>query len=216
MKCFNKLTDNEKLIAFNKLYQLETKDEQDIYLQSLTERQPVARKRSRNSGGYNKANSYFHFVPLNQQRVKVCLAAFLSLHAVTVKRVKRLKKLLETNTTPRDKRGKSVKSNCLPESEIKRIREHIESFPVKETHYSNRDYYYLDSRLNVKIMYELFMEKHPDSKVKYSYYIKYFNEHFALHFGRPQVDRCISCEALNFKYEAPHWVMLLKKQLKRS
>lgn len=203
MKCFSKFTDDEKLIMFNKLYQLETKDEQDIYLQGLIEKQPVARKRVRNVGGNNRAKSFYHFVSHNQQRVKVCLGAFLSLHAVTVKRVKRLKRLLESNTTPRDNRGKNVKSNCLPECEIKRIREHIESFPVKETHYSNRDYYYLNSTLNVKIMYELFMEKYPDSKIKYSYYIKYFNENFSLHFGRPQVDTCITCETLNLKIQSP-------------
>ncbi|CAH1106351.1 unnamed protein product [Psylliodes chrysocephalus] len=113
MKCFNKLSSDEKILILNKLCQLETKDEQDIYLQGFIERRSVARKRARNPGGNSKSNTYFHFVPLNHQRVKVCLAAFLNLHAARVKRVKRLKLLLESNTTPCDNRGKSVKSNCL-------------------------------------------------------------------------------------------------------
>ncbi|KAF5282444.1 hypothetical protein FQA39_LY17559 [Lamprigera yunnana] len=71
MKCFNKFADDEKLIIFNKLYQLESKYEHDLYLQGLIERTPVARKRVRSPGGNNKTTSLFHFATLNQQRVQV-------------------------------------------------------------------------------------------------------------------------------------------------
>nr|CAH7735549.1 unnamed protein product [Callosobruchus chinensis] len=49
---------------------------------------------------------------------------------------------------------------------------------------------YLDGRLNVKTMYEIFIKKWPDLDVKYEYYPKYFNENYSLRFGTPQVDVC--------------------------
>ncbi|KAK4884780.1 hypothetical protein RN001_001051 [Aquatica leii] len=83
------------------------------------------------------------------------------------------------------------------------IREHISCFPIKTFHYSNKDYKYLDARLNVKIMYSLFKEKYPNSPVKYSYYIKFFKQNFELHFGSPQVDVCNTCEDLSLKIKNP-------------
>lgn len=45
---------------------------------------------------------------------------------------------------------------------IAKIRNQIEPFPVKTTHYSSRTCHYLDSSLNVKLMYSLFLNKHPE------------------------------------------------------
>lgn len=46
-------------------------------------------------------------------------------------------------------------------------------------------------------MYDLLKKKFPASPIKYSYYIKFFHENFQLHFGRPQVDTCITCEDIS-------------------
>lgn len=81
------------------------------------------------------------------------------------------------------------------------IRQHIESFPIHESHYSGKTLEYLDARVNLKIMYNLFESKHPNSSVPYSYYVKYF--HFNLRFGRPQIDTCCKCEELNVKIKSP-------------
>ncbi|KAK4880397.1 hypothetical protein RN001_008543 [Aquatica leii] len=115
----------------------------------------------------------------------------------------RIKLLLCNNETPEDKRGKNVESNLMGEQYREEIREHISCFPIKTSHYSNKDYKYLDARLNVKIMYSLFKEKYTNSPVKYSYYIKFFKQNFELHFGRPQVDVCNTCEDLSLKIKNP-------------
>lgn len=47
------------------------------------------------------------------------------------------------------------------------------------------------------------MEKNPTSKVKYTYFIRFFNENFDLHFGRPQIDTCCQCEDLLLKIKSP-------------
>lgn len=58
--------------------------------------------------------------------------------------------------TPNDKRGKSKSNNAIQPSELKLIYDHISSFPVKQSHYSGKEFYYLSSDLTVKKMYECF------------------------------------------------------------
>ena len=43
------------------------------------------------------------------------------------------------------------------------------------------------------------MYNSKESTFKYSYYIKFFHEHFNLHFVRPQIDTCCQCENLTIK-----------------
>lgn len=203
MKCFVTLTEDERLNIFNKFYSFDTKNEQDIYLQGCIEVTNVVRHRKRNENGEERQNSFCHYVLKGITKVKVCQTAFLNLHGITNKRLKRLKNLLVNNIIPQDMRGKTLKSNAIPEIDNILIREHIGSFPVKESHYSGKAYHYLNSKLNVKKMYEMFKEKHPKSLIRYSYYIKIFHEHFNLHFGRPQIDTCCQCEDLSLKIKSP-------------
>ncbi|KAJ4443849.1 hypothetical protein ANN_05636, partial [Periplaneta americana] len=67
----------------------------------------------------------------------------------------------------------------------------------KETHY-------LDARLNIRTMYELYCSKHEGTKVKYDFYRQYFGDNFNYRFGRPQIDTCCMCEELNIKIRNPH------------
>lgn len=204
MKCFLKISEEHRNDIFKKLYVLNTKDEQDIYLQGLIEQRDVNRrsKQKNHQDTFRKNYSFFHFVIFNGKRTKVCLNAFLSLHGVSNKRIKRIKNLLVDNLTPKDKRGYNPKTHAISEEHNIKIREHIESFPKKETHYSGKMFEYLDARLNFKIMYKLFKTKHPNSSIRYSYYVKYFHEHYDFKFGRPQIDTCCKCEELDVKIKS--------------
>lgn len=53
-----------------------------------------------------------------------------------------------------------------------KIKMHIESFPYKFSLYSTREIHYLDSKLTVKSIFELFIKKCPefDKVVKYEFY----------------------------------------------
>jgi hypothetical protein len=141
-------------------------------------------------------------------RKKVCKKAFCSMHGISMKQVRRLCIFLKKNEQPIDHRGKSQGSRCnsLPGGTLTKVREHIESFPVKYVHYYNKDAssYYLDEKLNVKIMHTLYEQKYPDHPVKYKFYLKYFQENFSLSFGRKQIDVCGLCEELQIKLKNPH------------
>ncbi|KAF2880323.1 hypothetical protein ILUMI_25851 [Ignelater luminosus] len=107
--------------------------------------------------------------------------------------------ILQGGCTPDDKRGEQRSGNALKPSEVMSVMEHISLFPIKQKRYGTREHNYLNAELNVKIMYSLFLEKHPESKVKYEYYKKVFRENFNLSFGRLQVDVCNDCETLSLK-----------------
>ena len=108
------------------------------YLQGLIEMVHVRQKRIRNGKGQEREVSYNHFVTIGPKKIKICQNAFLNLHAVTQKRMRRIKHLLKANLTPRDKRGTNPKVT-IPEQENILIREHIDSFPVKQSQYSGKN-----------------------------------------------------------------------------
>lgn len=80
---------------------------------------------------------------------KSCECVFLSIHAIGRERLKRLKKLLLAGETPKDKRGKNIKGNIVNAETRELIRNHINTFPVKESHYSGKEFKYLDVQLNI-------------------------------------------------------------------
>lgn len=127
---------------------------------------------------------------------KVCKKAFISLFGITEKRLRRLTSLLQQGNIPKDMRGQQDNRYKMPESDCQEIRAHINKFPTKTARYSNSEVKYLSAELTIKAMYELFKEEHPDSRVSYFYYQKFFRQHFDLRFGRPQKDTCSKCEEL--------------------
>lgn len=188
----------------SRLYDGKPKNEQDTFLQGLMETKPIVRRRRRvaDSDERNakpKTAHFQYFVQKNEERVPVCKRAFLNLYAISHFRVQRLNMLLSKGESPKDMRGKhnTRPTSITAESRIK-MKMHIDSFPYKTTHYGAKDVKYLDSKLNVKVLFELFIKKHPELKnmVKYEFFLKYFNENYALKFGRPQVDVCSECERL--------------------
>lgn len=169
----------------------------------LMEANAVVRHRKRkDSDLHNRRATFSYFITKNGQRVPVCRQAFLSLHSVTSSRVARLNTLLLEGKSPKDLRGKhSNRPHALASENLAKIKEHIESFPYKTSHYSSKNMHYLNANLTVKTMHSLFLKKHPDleTMVKYEYYVKYFNENYCFKFGRPQVDVCSECERLKTK-----------------
>ena len=121
-------------------------------------------------------------------------------------------------TSPQDLCGKHTnRPNKIPVAIQKQIKEHIRSFPSKESHYSRKDTSrkYLSSELSVAKMHELYLEHYEPqihaewclgNKVKpqvgYDYYRNIFNTSFNLAFGRPRSDTCCTCDELNIAIQA--------------
>ena len=94
----------------------------------------------------------------------LCVDAFKSLYGIKISRIRRLRSLLVLGKSPKDLRGKKLGTNAIRGNVRLLIREHIESYPVKQSKYAGKTTNYLDARLNVKILYSMFKEKHPEAK----------------------------------------------------
>lgn len=201
------MTEDDREQIFHRFRSLETKTEQDCYLQSLIGVNAVKRRRRRvtseKSSKPAKGCTYIYEVSTSLSKIVVCKTAFINVHGITPDRVRRLCLLLAEGKSPIDKRGKSTPGNApIPGHIMDGIQEHISSFPVKISHYTAKEIHYLSNKLDVRIMHNLFRQKHPELDVKYSYYRKVFKENFTLSFGRPQVDTCYTCGDLSVKIKS--------------
>lgn len=138
----------------------------------------------------------------------------MKVHGVTGERIRRICNLLVQNKVHGTYGEKNRSGNSVPGNVCILIHQHISSYEVKETHYGGKPKKYLDARLTIKKMYEMFLEKHPHltNVVKYNFYYTYFKENFDYRFGRPQVDVCCTCESLSSKLRDP----VLCESAKRS
>ena len=104
-----------------------------------------------------------------------------------------------------DFREKSVPTNKIDDSNVVA---HIKSFPSYQSHYSRKDNEqrrYLDPDLNIRKMYDLYVQKCSQEKkqpVKEKYYYKVFSTQFNLHFKVPSKDTCRQCDDLLLKMRA--------------
>lgn len=208
LKCMQDISEDVRQSIIHFVNNFDSKNAQDTYLQTLIEKREIQRKRPRSEGPKKREFTYIYHIKIKGVKNKVCKKAFCGIHGISEKQVRRLCDLLKTNKQPIDHRGKSEgsRTNAVAGDTLTKIREHIESFPVKCVHYYNKDTssYYLDEKLNLKIMHTIYQQKYPDYPVKYKFYLKYFQENFSLSFGRKQIDVCALCEELKLKLKNPH------------
>lgn len=138
---------------FTKFYNIPSKDKQDLFLQGLIDAVEVQQRRPSVKEGVVpkglKCAAFSYHVILGAARKEVCLKAFLSIFAVSEKRVRRIRQLKMEGRLPEDKRGKSI-SNTLPPETHQLVDEHIRKFPLKMSHYCGKTSYYLSSDLTLK------------------------------------------------------------------
>lgn len=208
-KCSLSIDNDTKSQIWTYFYSLDTKNQQDLYLQTLIEAKEIKCRvknvtdcsagTSENQSSQTKNKSFEYNVKVNGVFTAVCK------NGVSPDRVARLTSLLVQNKTPIDMRGKNRSGNAIEGNICVIIHDHISRFDVRETHYGTKKKKYLDAKPNITKMYEMFQIDHPElkDKVKYSFYYRYFKENFNLSFGRPQVDVCSQCENFRAKLRDP-------------
>ena len=134
---------------------------------------------------------------------QVCEKTFLEVHGITKRRVETLVKAKNRgDVTYIECRGNKSRERKYTAEDVKRIIEHIESFPKEESHYTRAksSNLFLSQDLNYNKMHEAFVELHPNNMVKYAYYKKILRENFPkLRFHRPRKDTCNTCDLLKSK-----------------
>lgn len=197
----------ERKRIFTEFYELADHDCQNKYLFGLIERFSPKQRRARKDNSKPRDSSFRYFVRISSgDRVCVCKQAFCQLHAIGKRRTEDIcNKLVCGTLFSGDNRGKHKNRPHAVSNELKdQIREHISSFPSRESHYSRQDNTarkYLPDGLSIARMYRFYLEKYePENegspRVKEWLYRKIFNEEFNISFGYPRSDTCEKCDQL--------------------
>jgi len=132
--------------------------------------------------------------------VCVCQDFFLKTLSVGTRVVETAFRQIERNpTAPTDMCGKHSPHNKTSQAKKQAVRNHIESFPVLEPHYTRRNTArkFLGEHLSQKEMYRLYREECAGTgmaPVGEQIYRMIFSEDYNLSFHVPKKDQCQTCE----------------------
>ena len=213
-RCREKVNEVERERLFKDFYKLGSADVQNKYLYGLIRRKDI-RRRTRAATKPRSHTISYHVRLRDGSHVQVCKASFCALHAIGKRRIENLVDKLTTGIfVASDQRGKhKSRPHAISEGTKQKIREHINTFPRRKSHYSrsdNRKREYLNEGLSISRMHKLYVEKYePHVKetgakpeVKEWLYRKIFNEEFNLSFGYPRSDTCETCDLLHVSIQA--------------
>lgn len=165
----------------------------------IKKRNTVNQSESRRN--YSRA---YHFT-VNNTEFQVCQTMFLQTLAISDKIITNVcSKLKESPTIPPDNRERHTNRPHAIKDDVKQyIKEHIESFPVVDSHYT-REYSkrkFLEGELSISKMHRLYIEwvqdKSVDSKIVNATFRQYsdiFNNEYNYAFFKPKKDMCDICE----------------------
>lgn len=205
-RCFEVLGERARLQILQHFNLLPTEDEQNSYLCGLISILPIKTRRPRNSEEEAKLRdaSYCYRVRTKVKsddvvkEVPICKRAFMAIHGITKGKVEHLLRTLKlTGVSPKNKRGKhKVRPGKLSTDTRNLIHDHIKSFKSRGSHYSlnQSSRTYLPEELNIKKMFQMFIQLHPDVKVSYETYRSIMQNDFNIAFGYPRTDTCSNCD----------------------
>lgn len=209
--CSEKISSSDRIFIFEEFYKMKSHDSQNKYLYGMIVKEDVHRRRV-TSGSRRSVTFRYYVRGKDGNCFELCKKAFCEVHAIRKKRVELLgKRLCSGSLFTEDGRGKHKNRPQAISEEIKeRIREHIQSFPRRQSHYSRRDNdrrNYLPENLSIAEMYRLYLAKYEPQAgdnpvVKDWLYRKIFNTDFNLSFGYPRSDTCQVCDGLKVAIDA--------------
>lgn len=213
LKCFETTSEEERKMILRHFNSLSSHNDQNNYLAGLIVTHPVQKRRPRlnESSATTRDASFSYRVRIQgensvQRDIPVCEKAFRAIHGITHSKLVYIKNSLKLyGVAPQDKRGKhSALHRKLADSTTSLIYNHISSFKGRKSHYSLHDSkkLYLPEDLNIKKMFTLFKEQHPNVHVSYETYRCMFNTKFNISFGYPRSDTCAMCDEFSAKIKS--------------
>ncbi|XP_063636108.1 uncharacterized protein LOC134806715 [Cydia splendana] len=204
-KCTEKFSEEERTSLCRYFYSMDFRARKNFIL-SCIKIQPVkTRKVQKASNKKERSYSKKCFFQKDNDEIQVCQKFFQATLCISVDVISDAvnKKDSLGLYVEDDKRGKKSPPNKTKIEDVKRVQDHIESFPVMDSYYCRKDskkkYLYPDAK-SVKNMYRLYEDscketnKKPVSESKYR---DIFNEEYNYSFFSPKKDLCNVCS----KYE---------------
>lgn len=172
------------------------KRQRDFICSTVTENKP-ARIRT-NAKRARKCSRTFIF-KTDDNNVRVCKSFYLKTLDIGEKNIEFALKQNKSGTfASRDKRGCHTPKNKTPSGTHEHAKEHIESFPIMDPHYTRKDTRrkFLGSDLNISKMYRLYklecvkLGRKPAGAAKYR---TIFCQEYNYSFHTPKKDQCRIC-----------------------
>ena len=200
LKCSMRINNTTREEIFNYYWGLQDRVEQRHFISRHVEQGDVKRRMLDSKQDRNCTNRYFLYS--QEERIQVCRVFFLNTLDIKKDVIYWLMKRSSCGqvNTRLSQGGHGL--NKTPQESIDRVKEHIQSFPVVDSHYCRAQVQrnYLYPGLSVKKLHQLYKEKCQKEHikpVKENIYYKIFNYHFNLGFFRPKKDQCDTCIAFN-------------------
>ena len=197
--CNEKISQQERESICQVYWALEDYNrKKDFILGSVKTFEP---KQRRTASSKQRKASHAYFFVSNGKEIRVCKNFFLSTLCVSNNTVLgAFAGRSEHNSfISKDMRGRHEPKHKLSRERYQFIKDHIESFPVIESHYCRADtkMEYLEPGLNIVKMHELYKEKCQLNQlppVKCQTYRKIFCTEYNIGFHKPRKDQCLQCE----------------------
>lgn len=194
--CEQKITFNERENINRKFWGLSDELKNHFYSKHIR-RYRAIRKRTKKEVS-RKTYSYDYFFYVSGVKIKICQEFFLNTLNISKTRIYYFfRKIQDPNTNvPRSPIIGKHKKKVIPDEDKDKVRAHISSFPVIESHYCRADSRkkYLERDLNIQRMYDLY-KTGVEKPVKFHLYKSIFNNEFNISFFKPKKDLCDKCEA---------------------
>lgn len=197
LKCTSNFSDEARLNIFENYWALGDVNRQRDYLSScMVNIKPKYQYHVHESK--RRDNNAFYFT-YNNNRIRVCKSFFKATLSITDRPIRTvIEKRTESATVLTDLRGKHENHKKLEESIREGIKNHINSIPRIESHYtrarSSREY--IEGGKSLADLHRDYVEECKTKNVshgKYLMYHKIFNEEFNISFFSPKKDQCATC-----------------------
>jgi len=201
-KCEQRVTENQRRHIFDEYWKKTAgKSRKWDYLSRLVRHYP------KNTGRSSKRQmTRMYFFRLDGKEVRVCKTMFLNTFDIAGGVVSTsLKKIGGGGDLSPDKRGKISHRREVDPTIVQSVVDHINSFPMEDSHYSRRNStrkYITREVKSVSQMHELYQEKmraeNPGAKIASErQYRDIFNTKFNISFFVPKKDQCDLCNSLD-------------------
>lgn len=208
-KCANNIQEALRKTLFKNFWDMGSFQTQNAYLCGLVQQTLPSNRRPRNSSRPPKQKINHYRFQVEGNSVIVCKTFFLNTLQISDGRLTRaLNKVMLGKPAGSDDRGRRAPKNKTSVEQMNELLNHINSFPSYQSHYTrahNPNRRYLAENLNLRTMYNLYLEHCLQENlrpVKEATYRRTFNNSFNLHFHKPSKDTCSKCDSWKVKLEA--------------
>ncbi|XP_022823697.1 uncharacterized protein LOC111362445 isoform X3 [Spodoptera litura] len=197
LKCTEKINEEKRLNIFNDFWGIGDLGRQRYFVASCMG--VVKPKYSLHREDSKRSLNVSYKFTINSEEIRVCKRFFMATLDIGHSFLSTVNKKKASGIIPEDRRGRHGNTGrCLPQADKDGAREHINSYPRKESHYcrASSTKEYLDGDLNLTMMYRQYKEWcHQNSKpiIKQGTYEHIFRNEFNIAFHKPKKDQCSIC-----------------------